>query len=135
MRAVLDCNVLISARLSPLGASAQLLRAAADERFELIVSPELLGELSEVLARERFRRWFTADEADAFVEVLRSVAIVVDDPPAVTGLTPDPDDDYLVALARSADADYLVSGDRHLTQLSDPTPPVLAPRAFLDLLD
>jgi len=135
VRAVLDCNVLVSARLSPLGASAQLLRAAVKEQFEWIVSPQLLSELTEVLARDRFRRWFTVDEADAFVEALRSAAVVIDDPPAVTGLTPDPDDDYLVALARAAHADYLVSGDRHLSQLPDPDPPVLTPRAFLDLLD
>lgn len=82
MRAVLDCNVLVSARLSPVGASALLLRAASQERFELIVSAELLGELTDVLSRERFRRWFSAEEADAFVAALRSAATFVDDPPA-----------------------------------------------------
>jgi uncharacterized protein len=112
-----------------------LLRAAAQEQFELIVSPELLGELADVLAREWFRRWFTAEEADAFVAALRLAAAFVDDPPAEVGLTADPDDDYLVALARAAQADSLVSGDRHLTQLPDPDPPVLTPRAFLELLD
>lgn len=101
----------------------------------MIVSTELLGELTEVLARERFRRWFTAEEADAFVVALGLVATSVGDPPAQAGLTSDPDDDYLVALARAAHADYLVSGDRHLTQLPDPDPPVLTPRAFLELLD
>jgi uncharacterized protein len=131
----LDCNVLVSARLSPEGASAQLLRAAAQGRFELIVSVELLGELTDVLARERFRRWFSAEEAHAFVAALQLAARFVNDPPAEVGITADPDDDYLVALARAAHADYLVSGDRHLTQLPDPDPPVLTPRAFLELLD
>ncbi len=51
------------------------------------------------------------------------------------GLTADPDDDYLVALARAAGADYLVSGDRHLLELTDPEPPVLTPREFLALLE
>lgn len=106
----MDCNVLVSARLSPLGASAQLLRAAAQERFELIVSAELLGELSDVLAHDRFRRWFSAEEEDAFLAALQLAATVIDDPPAVVGVTPDPDDDYLVALARAAEADYLVPG-------------------------
>ena len=32
----------------------------------------------------------------------------------------DPDDAYLLTLARSAKADYLVSGDGDLTSLSDP---------------
>ena len=98
----MDCNVLVSARLSPLGASAKLLRAAAEERFELVISPELLTELTDVLARDRFRRWFSAQEAEAFVDTLRLAATMVADPPAEVGLTPDSDDDYLVSLARVA---------------------------------
>lgn len=46
----------------------------------------------------------------------------------------DPGDEYLLALARAAPADYLVSGDAHLTSLAGPDPPILPPRAFLDLL-
>jgi hypothetical protein len=49
-------------------------------------------------------------------------------------LSPDPDDDYLLALAQATSTDYLISGDAHLTGLANPQPPVLTPRAFLDLL-
>ena len=38
-------------------------------------------------------------------------------------------------LARAAQADYLVSGDRHLLDHTDPDPPVLTPRQFLELLE
>jgi predicted nucleic acid-binding protein len=38
-------------------------------------------------------------------------------------------------LARAANADYPVSGDRDLLELDDPDPPVLTPRQSLDLLD
>jgi len=58
-----------------------------------------------VLARGRFRRWLSSEEADAFVASLRVGATVAEDPPPEPGLTPDPDDDYVVALARAADAD------------------------------
>jgi putative PIN family toxin of toxin-antitoxin system len=134
VRVVFDSNVLISARLAPLGAPARLLRAWTEERFELVVSPQLLSEIAGVLARDRFRRWMTEEEADAFVATLRAAATVVENPPAEAGLTPDPDDDFLVALARSASADYVVSGDRDLTGLADPDPPILTPRAFLELV-
>jgi len=40
----------------------------------------------------------------------------------------------LIVLARAAQADYLISGDRHLLDLTDPNPPVLRPRQFVDLL-
>lgn len=134
MRVLLDSNVLISARLRPLGPSGLVLRAWTEGAFELIVSPRLLEELNGVLRRERFRRWITPDEVDAFVAGIGIDAIVLDDPPAEAGLTPDPDDDFLVALARSAAVDYLVSGDGHLLELIDPRPPVLSPRAVLELL-
>ena len=52
----------------------------------MIVSAELLGELTDVLARERFRRWFSASEAAAFVAALRLAATFVNDPPAEVAL-------------------------------------------------
>jgi predicted nucleic acid-binding protein len=42
---------------------------------------------------------------------------------------------YLVTLARSAKADYLVSGDGDLTSLERPQPPVITPAGFLASLD
>jgi predicted nucleic acid-binding protein len=54
------------------------------------------------------------------------------DPEVPVGATPDPDDDYLVGLAKASGSDFLVSGDPHLTELDDPQPPVLTPRSFLD---
>jgi len=134
VRAVIDPNVLVSAAISPAGASAQILLAWADARFELVVSPKLLDELSEVLAREKFRRWIGADAAAEFIAVLAEEAIMVDDVPSPSKPSPDPADDYLLALTSSAVADYLVSGDSHLTGLTDPIPPIVTPRQFIDRL-
>lgn len=134
MRAVLDPNVLISALISPQGASAEILDAWVKERFELVVSEKLLAELDDVLARPKFRRWITKSDGLEFVAGLARSATVVVDPPAPPRLSPDPDDDYLIELAQTAGADYLVSGDRHLTELVDPSPPILTPRDFLDAL-
>jgi uncharacterized protein len=58
--------------------------------------------------------------------------VVVEDPPADPGLTPDPGDDYLVSLARAAGALCIVSGDAHLRQLADAVPPVLSPGEFIE---
>lgn len=134
-RVVIDPNVLISARLSPRGTPARLLAAWTDGRFELVISPALLAELSGVLQRPKFRRWLTPDEAHAFVHTLRTGASMIADPPARPGVTPDPGDDYLVTLARAAGADWLISGDAHLTALVDPEPPVLNPATFLAQFD
>ncbi len=67
MRAVLDPNVLVSALLSPAGPPAQIFLAWDAGHFELIASPRLVAELTDVLARPKFRRWIDASDADELV--------------------------------------------------------------------
>jgi putative PIN family toxin of toxin-antitoxin system len=54
LRIVLDCNVFVSALLSPNGSPAQVLDRWADGDFDVIVSPLLLAELERVLRRPKF---------------------------------------------------------------------------------
>ena len=49
--------------------------------------------------------------------------------------TRDVDDDYLVALARSYGADYIVTGDNDLLDWGEQQPPVITPAAFEELLE
>jgi len=134
-RAVLDPGVLIAALLSPAGAPAQILRKWIDGELDLIVSPKLLAELRTVLLRPKFSRYVTVDEANAYLNLIEQTATVVPDPPPLPGASPDPGDDYLIALAEAAAARYLVSGDPHLTGLRRTQPPVVTPRALLALLE
>lgn len=57
----------------------------------------------------------------------------------VAGATPDPDDDYLIAVAIGSAAEVLVSGDSHLLDLetdmtSGVSTPIITPREFLEQL-
>jgi len=134
-RAVLDPGVLIAALLSPSGAPAQVLRRWTDGELDLIVSPKLLHELRTVLARPKFRAYVTVHEANAYLNLLEQAATTLPDPQTIARLSPDPEDDYLLALAKTAAAQYLVSGDIHLLGLREFEPPVLTPRGFLTLLE
>lgn len=130
-RAVLDTNVLVSALISPGGPSAALLLELRAGAFELVASPLLLEELADVLARPKFRAYATPDEAAAYVELVRQAAVAVDDPPpSGLALTADPDDEFLVDLARAAAVDVMVSGDAHLLALRGSLP-VMSPAEFL----
>jgi uncharacterized protein len=133
-RAVLDTNVLVSALISPGGPSAALLLELRAGAFELIVSPLLLEELEEVLARPKLRSWVTLAETTAYLALIRGEAtLYADPPPSGSALCPDPDDEFLIDLARSTGAGAIVSGDRHLLDLR-PALPVMTPAAFLALL-
>jgi hypothetical protein len=131
-RVVLDCNVFVSALLSPTGGPAQIVAQWAGEDFDLIVSPLLLAELEKVLSRPKFHASIDRVHIDALLSGLVEDAVLIDDPPPRPGLTADPGDDYLVALAQEADAECIVSGDAHLLQLANVSPPVLTPREFLE---
>lgn len=98
----------------------------------MIVSRLLIEELTEVLERPKLARRVTASDAAAFMDLLRSAAMLVEDPPAVRRL-PDPDDDYLVALAETSQA-VLVTGDSDLLSLA-PDGPIMSPRDFLERLE
>jgi putative PIN family toxin of toxin-antitoxin system len=131
---VLDPGVLIAALISAKGAPRALVRAWIEGAFELLISPKLLAELGRVLVRPKFRRYATEREARAYVALLERFATLCADVEWPARLSPDPGDDYLLALARSHSADFLVSGDADLCQLKNTAPPVLTPRAFLNRL-
>ena len=134
MGAVLDPNVIISAVLSPEGAPARAIRAWLRGEFELIVSPALLEELERVFTYPKLRRRVEPGEADQIFEWLRNTATMAadpDDPPTIR--SPDPGDDYLIAIAEAQRA-ALVSGDQHLVGLAQSLP-IFSPAKFLGLLE
>jgi uncharacterized protein len=129
-RAVLDPSVLVSALITPTGTPAKLLQEAQAGGLELVVSPLLLGELEEVLEREKFRRYVDLDTVRDYLDLLRREAVLAADPEGPPPLRcTDPDDDYLIALAHDRSA-VLVSGDTHLLDLADKAP-ILSPADFM----
>lgn len=134
-RVVLDPGVLVSALITPSGTAARLLAEMSAGNLELIVSPLLLEELDEVLSREKFRRYVDAEGARDYVALLRREALSVSDPPEgeLPLRSPDPDDDYLIALAFTQNA-TLVSGDSDLLDLVGGAP-ILVPADLLRALD
>ena len=73
-------------------------------------------------------------DADELVGLLGRGALMVDDPTAPPAISsPDPDDDYLIALAEESRS-VLVSGDRDLLELSDQIP-VYSPTRFLAMVE
>jgi uncharacterized protein len=131
VRAVLDPNALISALLSQRGAPAQIVARWLAGEFELIVSELLLAELERAFAYPKLRRRITAADAAEFLGILRDGALLAPDPRAARR-SPDPGDDYLLALAEAEQA-VLVSGDQHLLGLADRFP-IRVPRDFLQAL-
>lgn len=130
MRAVVDVNVLVSGILSAKGHPAEILRASRDGEFELIISEQLLTELTRTLAYPRLRKRVPEEKALSFVSWVGAHGSLAEDPadsPPVSSR--DPDDDYLLALAIDRRA-YLVTGDQDLLVLNNELP-ILTPAQFV----
>lgn len=136
---MLDSGVLVSAALTE-GVPRELVRQWHAGRFVLVVNRQLLYELERVLLRRKFRAYVSIGEVVGYVTWLHERAETGHiGPDRLPRYTEDPDDDYLVALAKAATADYLVSGDQHLLHLGkigdgETLIHVLTPRSFLEEL-
>ena len=135
MRVVLDANVFVSGAIQK-GASFRIVqRWLAGGDFEVIMCPELMAEVTDVLTeRPRLRKWIDLTTAHEYIATISTLADLVADPAPIATTTRDPGDDYLVALAREHSADYIVTGDKDLLELEDQTPPAITPAAFEDLV-
>ena len=132
MRVVLDVNVLVPALLSGSGSPGRLIALWLEGAFELVVSEELLAELSRALAYPKLREHISREDAADFIALLRATASMVADAERPDHISRDRGNDYLVALAK-ASVSVLVSGDRDLLVLA-PELPIHDAGAFLEHL-
>ncbi|MBI1206832.1 MAG: putative toxin-antitoxin system toxin component, PIN family [Azospirillum sp.] len=112
MRLVIDTNILISALLASKSLPAHLIDLWRAGRFDLLTSVEQLDELMRVTRYQKIRERLTPALAGRLINELRDVAVLVPNLPTVT-ISPDPYDNYLLALAAVGMADFLVTGDKH----------------------
>jgi putative PIN family toxin of toxin-antitoxin system len=126
----LDTNVLVSA-FATRGLCADVMRVVLAEH-QLITVEVVLSELRKALSR---RIKLPAATIEDILVLLREQEVVPK--PRKPSELPirDPDDRWILASAMAGRADVLVTGDRDLLDIAAKAPlPVLAPRAFWDLL-
>jgi putative PIN family toxin of toxin-antitoxin system len=106
--------------LSAKGASAAVLDAAIDRRFEMLCSYHLLEELADVLRRPRISQKYAVSPVRmAGLLELLEIADVVPGVPGRSFVPDDPDDDWLVACAIEGAADFVVTEDRLLLDMRE----------------
>ena len=111
MRLVVDTNILVSALLAAASLPAQLIVLWRAGRFQLLTAAEQLDELMRVTRYPKIRARLAPALAGRLVNDLRGLAVMVEVLPQVD-VSPDPDDNYLLALAAAGAADFMVTGDK-----------------------
>jgi hypothetical protein len=116
MRVVLDTNVLLSAILFG-GKPRHIVEAALAGLIRVSISEPILAELKGVLQRPKFG--FTPEIVQGIVSELTSIAEWVIPQTHFHLVEDDPADNHVIDCAIAAEADYLVTGDRHLLQIEE----------------
>lgn len=125
--------MIISATLSPGGTPGRVFLLWFEGAYELVVSATLLDELERALGYPKLQDRVPAGEAHELLEILARSGVNFQDPEKAPDVrSPDPDDDYLIALAAESRS-VLVSGDKDLLGLSGQIP-VRAPIEFLAMI-
>ena len=130
MRIVLDTNVFVSGVFFS-GPPYQILKAWRDDRLQLAISKEILGEYQRVGKALAVR--FPDIHLEPILELVILKAKIFPSHRLPVPVCEDPDDDKFFACALAGKSRIIISGDKHLLKASGfRTIQVLRPRDFVD---
>ena len=116
MKVILDCNIWISFLLSRQ--ECLLRRMLMDTRFDIYICEELLAEIVNVARRDKIRKRVSEAELQQLLKIIDAFCEKTTIEHIAESIIRDPKDLYLLSLAETIDADYIVSGDKDLTDLN-----------------
>ena len=116
MKVIIDTNLWISFLL---GHQTQLVRRMlADVRFDVYVCDRIIEEIRDVASRDKIRKFVSQTDVEDLMSIIHAFCqFAVIDAEVASSAVCDPKDLYLLALAETIGADYIVSGDADLTDL------------------
>lgn len=110
MNIVIDTNDFISAMIGKKH-RAKLLTLMEKPEIEIFANEGLIEEIKNVAFREKFRKYVTLDEISLFVDIVTTSFTLIATTTQVSD-SPDPKDNFLLALAIDSQAEYLITGDK-----------------------
>lgn len=116
MKVIIDTNLWISFLI---GYQTQLVRRMlTDLRFDVYVCSRLIEEIRDVASRDKIRKYVSEADLDDLLAIINAYCqfATIEAEVAPTAIRA-PKDLYLIALADTIGADYIVSGDADLTDL------------------
>jgi putative PIN family toxin of toxin-antitoxin system len=112
VRVILDTNIVVSALIVKTTPPALIYQSWRQGSFSLLTSRQQIEELKRTFAKPNIvPALIRKSEAGRMINHLRSSAEFIDPLPVVMR-SPDPTDDFLLAMAEAGHANYLITGDK-----------------------
>jgi putative PIN family toxin of toxin-antitoxin system len=108
---IIDTNLWISFLIGK--ELKELKNLLVEETLQVVISEEILEEIILVTQRPKLQKYFPYGKVDELIQILRTVGLFINITSEVS-ICRDPKDNYLLALAKDSDANFLVTGDQDL---------------------
>lgn len=116
LKVVIDTNVFISGILTEGGNPSLVIKIwKMSHKYQLFITEDIIQEILRVLKRLNV----IVDIITDWNEALRKNAIFVKSVRKIEIIKEDPHDNKFLECAVEAAADYIISGDRHLYEISE----------------
>jgi len=137
IRVVLDANQFVSALLKGDSNPARILNLVEANQIRLLMSEAIIAEITAVLHYPKIVQRHGKDDIflNLLLKRLRSVSLITPGTLQLVVIKEDPEDNRYLECAREGKADFIVSGDHHLTDLKAIQGiPIVTPQAFLKII-
>lgn len=115
-RIVIDTNVVVSALIFSESTAMEAFRAAKS-RGIILISSDILLELTDVLSRPKFDRYISRNIRQDFLSKLSREAEIIENIETIESCR-DPKDNKFLEVAISGNASYIITGDKDLLELN-----------------
>ena len=117
MRVVLDTNILISA-LGWNGNERTVLLETLSSDIDLLLSEDIINEFLHVLSYDKFTH-ISIEKISLFIEIIMETSIIIDTNTKIFAIKNDQEDNRILECAVDGNAEYIISGDKHLLNLGE----------------
>ena len=121
IKALIDTNILVSGLFAETGRIAELMNLWVNGGFELVTSEEILDELYRVFHKPSIQKHFNPSEEEImeYLTIIKERALTTYNLYQTDKIKKDPSDNKFLSCALEARADFIVSGDKHLTEVKN----------------
>ena len=116
LKVVLDTNIFVSSIFWNKGNPHKIVELALNKKIHVFTSLEILQELEKVLQRD-------FEEPEEMIQrqisLILEYSTVIKPSIRINAVKDDPEDNKIIECAVSCDADYIVTGDKHLLDLDE----------------
>ena len=137
LKVVLDTNIIISGTIMDHGIPYQILNIWKKGDFTVIISEPILQEIDRVFhySHIKSKRFLTEQDIETVLQTLIKYSINVPIELKIEAILDDPEYNKFIEAAVEGNADYIVSGDRHLKSLKVYQGiKIISPSEFIEIL-